>query len=43
MAVALPWLDRMSLLLDCDEGEPVHVSKAYCFPGWSGHKGVPGE
>ncbi|XP_053778644.1 scavenger receptor cysteine-rich domain-containing protein DMBT1 [Desmodus rotundus] len=33
---------RTSLLLSRDEGEPVHVSKADCFPGWSGHQGVPG-
>lgn len=42
MAAALPWPHRTSLLLSRDEGEPVHVSKADCFPGWSGHQGVPG-
>ena len=42
MAEALPRPDRTSLLLSRDECEPELVSKVDCFPGWSGHEGVPG-
>ena len=41
MATALPRSDRISLLLSRDEGELEQVSKADCFPGWSGHEGIP--
>ena len=42
MGAALPCPDRTSLLLSFDEGEPVHVSKADCFPGWWGHESILG-